>query len=69
MFLSVDTDDIGVVSFKEALLILQNFRLNLTKDEIQEFKPRLDVDNTGMVEYKHFTDIGSWIVFGNFLKA
>jgi hypothetical protein len=65
----VDKEDLGVVSFLEALEILNNTRFSLKDSEIEDFRERLDIHNTGMVEYKHFTDVGSWIVFGYFLKS
>ena len=37
--------------------------------EVEFFRERLDIDNTGMVEYANFCDVGSWIVFGYFLKS
>jgi len=49
--------------------VLRNIRVYLEPLEIEEFRSRLDVNGTGMVEYKDFTDIGSWIMFGNFLKV
>lgn len=69
MFRAVDREDLGVVSFNEALEILSNVRFFLKDDEIEAFRNKLDVDNTGMVNYEHFSDVGSQIVFGYFLKS
>jgi hypothetical protein len=69
VFRSVDQDDLGVVSFKEALKIISNFRLSLKPDEIEELKSELDPNSTGMVEFENFSGIGSWIVFASFLKS
>lgn len=58
MFRSIDKDDLGVVSFSEALKIIQNFRLRLKSEEIDELKPELDPRNTGMVEFGDFSELG-----------
>lgn len=69
IFRAVDSDDLGVVSFKEALLILENAKFQLNRQEIENFRKMLDIDNNGLVEYKNFAEVGSWIVFGYFLKG
>jgi len=52
VFRAVDREDLGVVSFAEALEILSNIRFFLKDDEVENFRKRLDVDDTGMVNYE-----------------
>jgi hypothetical protein len=68
IFRSVDKEDLGVVSFDEAIQIFKNVNLQLKPHEIEDLRSELDPLNNGLVEYKRFATIGSQIIFGFFLK-
>lgn len=40
----------------------------MSPEEVKEIRSKLDTDNTGMVEYSNFTNIGSDIIFAYFMK-
>ena len=49
IFRAVDQDDLGVVSFAEAVKILRNVRFALSNEEVETFRSRLDLHNRGLV--------------------
>ena len=50
IFRAVDQDDLGVVSFAEAVKILRNVRFALSNEEVETFRSRLDLHNKGLVK-------------------
>lgn len=50
IFRAVDQDDLGVVSFAEAVKILRNVRFALSNEEVETFRSRLDLHNRGLVK-------------------
>ena len=50
IFRAVDQDDLGVVSFAEAVKILRNVRFALSNEEVETFRSRLDLHNIGLVK-------------------
>jgi|LakMenE01Jun11ns_1017448.scaffolds.fasta_scaffold8358511_1 Ca2+-binding EF-hand superfamily protein len=51
IFRAVDQDDLGVVSFAEAVKILRNVRFALSNEEVETFRSRLDLNNRGLVKF------------------
>jgi len=51
IFRAVDQDDLGVVSFAEAVKILRNVRFALSNEEVESFRSRLDLHNRGLVKF------------------
>jgi hypothetical protein len=51
IFRAVDQDDLGVVSFAEAVKILRNVRFALSNEEVETFRSRLDLHNRGLVKF------------------
>lgn len=54
IFRSVDKEDLGVVSFDEAIQIFKNVNLQLKPHEIEDLRSELDPLNNGLVFFITF---------------